>query len=44
MDDQKADIFITLYKQQQSTAHILRDRINKIAAGVTGLFIAVYCC
>jgi hypothetical protein len=41
MENKKADILITLYKQQQSTAHILRDRINKIAAAVTGLFIAI---
>ncbi len=41
MEEYKLTILKTLYSQQQSTAHILRERMSKIAAGAIGLFIAI---
>lgn len=41
MEDFKLNILKTLYNQQQSTAHILRERMSKITAGAISIFIAV---
>lgn len=41
MEDQQIEILKTLYSQQQSTAHILRERMSKITTGATGLLIVV---
>ena len=41
MDDQQVDILKTLYSQQQSTAHILREKISKITTGAIGTLVVV---
>jgi hypothetical protein len=41
MEDYKLNILKTLYSQQQSTAHILRERMSKIATGAISIFIVI---
>ena len=41
MAQQQVDILKLLYSQQQSTAHILRERMAKISTGVISLFIVI---
>ena len=41
LNDQKLNVLLTLYKQQQSTAHILRERMSKIAAAMISLLVAI---
>ena len=41
MENTKIDVLKTLYTQQQSTAHILRERMSKIATGTISIFIAI---
>ena len=41
MEDYKLNILTTLYTQQQSTAHILRERMAKIATGAISIFIVI---
>ncbi len=41
MEEYKLNILTTLYTQQQSTAHILRERMAKIATGAISLFIVI---
>ena len=41
MDALKLDVLKTLYVQQQSTAHILRERISKINVGTITLFVVI---
>ena len=41
MAQQQVDILRLLYSQQQSTAHILRERMAKISTGVISLFIVI---
>lgn len=41
MDENKIKILTTLYSQQQSTAHILRERMSRIAAATISLFLGI---
>ena len=41
METRKVDILMTLYTQQPSTAHILRERISKINVGTITLFVVI---
>ncbi|MEH6473028.1 MAG: hypothetical protein V7752_17460 [Halopseudomonas sp.] len=41
MDGDRLGILKTIYSQQQSTAHILRERIAKIATGAVGLLVVI---
>lgn len=41
LEDYKLDILKTLYTQQQSTAHIIRERMSKIATGAISIFIVI---
>ena len=41
MEDHKFDTLKTLYIQQQSTATVLRDRIEKITTATIGLFVVM---
>ena len=41
MEALSIDILKTLYVQQQSTAHIIRERISKISVGTITLFIVI---
>lgn len=41
MENQQVDILKTLYVQQQSTAHILREKISKISTGAIGLLVVI---
>jgi hypothetical protein len=41
MEKHQVDILKTLYTQQQSTAHILREKISKISTGAIGLLVVI---
>jgi len=41
MEETKLQVLKTLYSQQQSTAHILRERMSKITSGAVGLFTVI---
>lgn len=41
MEEYKINILKTVYTQQQSTAHILRERMSKITAAGISIFIAI---
>ena len=41
LDGQKVDILKTMYSQQQSTAHFVRERMSKISATVIGILLTV---
>ncbi|MEH6626902.1 MAG: hypothetical protein V7739_10675 [Motiliproteus sp.] len=41
MNSDQLSVLKTLYSQQQSTAHILRERIAKIASGAVGLLVVI---
>jgi len=41
MNSDQLGVLKTLYSQQQSTAHILRERIAKIATGAIGLLVVI---